>query len=200
MTESKNTRLTLIERVKDRADDKSWQEFIEIYQNYVYVIVRHMNVPVDDCEDIVQQIFLKVWNAFTDFEYGKNSSKFRTWLGSVSHSVVYDYFRKAKRLSDKQERVKNESELDQVTSYSKPEIEKMVEKEWRVYISNLAMQNIKKIFSGKAIEAFNLSIAGRSGEEIAEQLDIKLETVYMLKSRVKKRLIDEINLLKEKYG
>ena len=86
-----------------------------------------------------------------------------------------------------------------ISSISKPEIEEIAEKEWRIYISNLAMQNIKKIFSGNAIEAFELSMKEIPGEEIASTLGVALDSVYMLKSRVKKRLIEEIKMLKEQY-
>ena len=84
-------------------------------------------------------------------------------------------------------------------SFSQAEIEQMAEKEWRIYISNLAMQNLKKIFSGNAVKAFELSVEGVPGEEIAEKLGIALDSVYNLKSRVKKRLVEEIKILREEY-
>lgn len=199
MTEDNETRLTLIQRAMDQDDENAWNEFVAVYNNYIYVIIRQMNVPTDDCDDLLQQIFLKIWKGFPNFEYGKNRSKFRTWLGNVSHSVVYDYFRKRKSISNKQNKVSEESLNDSFKSISEPEIEEIVEREWRVYISNLAMQNLKKVFSGNAIEAFELSLKEVPGEEIASKLGIALDSVYMLKSRVKKRLIEEIKMLKEHY-
>ncbi|MCM8537029.1 MAG: sigma-70 family RNA polymerase sigma factor [Lentisphaeraceae bacterium] len=180
-------------------DESAWNELVGVYNNYIFVIIRKMNVPTDDCDDLLQQIFIKIWKGFSDFEYGKNRSKFRTWLGAVSHSVVYDYFRKKKSLSSKQTMAAEESLSSNFSSITEPEIEEIVEREWRIYISNLAMQNVKKIFSGNAIEAFELSMKEVPGEKIASQLGITLDSVYMLKSRVKKRLIEEIKMLKEHY-
>ena len=75
----------------------------------------------------------------------------------------------------------------------------MAEREWRVYITNLAMANIEQFFSGKAIEVFKLSIKGKSTQEISEELEIKMDTVYILKNRVKKRLTEEIKQLKVQF-
>jgi DNA-directed RNA polymerase specialized sigma24 family protein len=61
------------------------------------------------------------------------------------------------------------------------------------------MQNIKKIFSGHAIQAFEMSVEEVPAEEIAAKLGIALDSVYNLKSRVKKRLVDEIKILRQEY-
>lgn len=199
MDKNNNTRLTLIQRAMNHEDEQAWNEFVEVYKNYIYVIIRQMNVSKDDCDDLLQQVFVKIWKGFEDFEYGKNRSKFRTWLGGVTHRAVIDYFRKEKSLAKKQDKVSSDSEYTDFMSFTQSEVEQMAEKEWRIYISNLAMQNIKKIFSGKAIEAFEMSVAEVPGEEIAEKLGIALDSVYNLKSRVKKRLVEEIKILRNEY-
>ncbi len=48
-----------------------------------------------------------------------------------------------------------------------------------------------------------MSLSGKSGEEIAAQLNIKVNTVYILKHRVKAVLLKEIQQLKhdlENFG
>ena len=199
MDKNNNTRLTLIQRAMNQDDEQAWNEFVHVYKNYIYVIIRRMNVSIDDCDDLLQLVFVKIWKGFGSFEYGKNRSKFRTWLGGVTHRAVIDYFRKEQSLAKKQHKVTNDAEYTGLMSFTESEIEKMAEKEWRLYISNLAMQNLKKIFSGNAIEAFEMSIAEVPGEEIASKLGIALDSVYMLKSRVKKRLVEEIKFLREEY-
>ena len=57
MTEDNNTRLTLIQRAMNQDDENAWNEFVAVYNNYIYVIIRQMNVPADDCDDLLQQIF-----------------------------------------------------------------------------------------------------------------------------------------------
>ena len=106
MDKNNNTRLTLIQRAMNQEDEQAWNEFVEVYKNYIYVIIRKMNVSKDDCDDLLQQVFVKIWKGFEGFEYGKNRSKFRTWLVGVTHRAVIDYFRKENSLAKKQDKVR----------------------------------------------------------------------------------------------
>lgn len=192
------TRLTLIQRAQDQSDEAAWSEFVEIYKNYIYVIIRQMGINDKDCEDILQQVLLKLWKTLPDFEYGKNKSKFRTWLGTITHSSTMDFFRRQASQDRRIEGATN-AQMTHLNTINKPEIEEMAEREWRLYITNLAMNNIEQFFSGKAIDVFKMSIKGQSNQQISEDLGIKLETVYILKNRVKKRLTEEIKQLKAQY-
>jgi len=192
------TRLTLIQRAQDQSDEAAWSEFVEIYKNYIYVIIRQMGINDKDCEDILQQVLLKLWKTLPDFEYGKNKSKFRTWLGTITHSSTMDFFRRQASQDRRIEGATN-AQMTHLNTINKPEIEEMAEREWRLYITNLAMNNIEQFFSGKAIDVFKMSIKGQSNQQISEDLGVKLETVYILKNRVKKRLTEEIKQLKAQY-
>ena len=77
------------------------------------------------------------------------------------------------------------------------DVEAMIEKEWIAYLSDLAMERMKKVFSGKAVDVFTMSLSGASTEEIAGKLDLKPATVYTLRNRVKARYIKEIHALME---
>ena len=192
------TRLTLIQRAQDQNDEAAWSEFVEIYKNYIYVIIRQMGIKDKDCEDILQQVLLKLWKKLPDFEYGKNKSKFRTWLGTITHSATMDFFRRQASQNRRVEGATKE-QVAHLSTIDTPEIEEMAEREWRLYITNLAMANIEQFFSGKAIDVFKMTIQGVSNEKISIDLDIKIETVYILKNRVKKRLTEEIKQLKSQY-
>ena len=75
---------------------------------------------------------------------------------------------------------------------SPAEIDNIIELEWKSHVSKLAFENVQKIFSGKAIDVFQLSTKGYTNQVISEKLDIKLDTVKVLKSRVKSRYIVEL--------
>ena len=72
-----------------------------------------------------------------------------------------------------------------------------MEHEWEIHLTNLALENIAPLFTGKAVDAFRMTLAGKSVEEIAKALDLKDNSVYRLKNRVKERLILEIKHLRE---
>jgi len=80
---------------------------------------------------------------------------------------------------------------------SEMEFDALVEKEWRIYLTNLALERLRKVFSGKAIEAFTRFLDGEKVEQIAKELQLGVESVYTLRNRVKQRLVVEIQSLRQ---
>ena len=72
------------------------------------------------------------------------------------------------------------------------DLEQKIETEWEKYVVTVAMDRIRKIFSGKAVEVFLRVHEGESCEQVSRSLGISKQSAHVLKSRVKKRLMDEV--------
>ena len=72
------------------------------------------------------------------------------------------------------------------------DLEQKLETEWEKYVVTVAMDRIRKIFSGKAVEVFLRVHEGESCEQVSKSLGISKQSAHVLKSRVKKRLMDEV--------
>jgi RNA polymerase sigma factor (sigma-70 family) len=195
MTDDKYlTRQTLIMRACNQDDERAWEEFVEFYQRFIYHILHKMNISLNDFEDLVQVVLLQLWKGLST--YRAEESKFRTWLSRVTRNTVLSYLDKMQRQAKRQEQMGDLQEaLHHLNSYSQAELEKMIESEWQAYVTTMALDNIKPLFSGMAIEAFLLNQKGKSGDEIAVVLDLKKESVYVLVSRVKSKFVDEMRRL-----
>ena len=194
-----NTSLTLIQRAQDPNNEKAWNDFAEVYKGYIYVIISEMGIWEDDCQDLSQQVMIKVWQKLPDFDYNRDRSKFRTWLGALTRNTVVDFIRKQKSRIRMEEKVVQDETLNYLELITLPERDDYAEKEWKNYVANLALRNVKEFFSGKAIEVFQLSMKGVSKIEIAKKLDLHPESVTCLRGRVKRRLQDEIKHLRTEY-
>ena len=186
-----NTRATLIQRVQNQQDEQSWAEFVEIYRRYIYAIIRSMNISEHDTEDILQQVLINLWNSLPKMDCQK-IKRFRSWLSTVTKNCVTDFIRKRTREANRLEKAAKDNTLTYLKTIRLPEIDSIAEREWEIHLTNLALNNIEPLFSGKAVAAFRLTLQGRSVEEIATELDLKENSVYRLKNRVKERLIQEI--------
>jgi RNA polymerase sigma-70 factor (ECF subfamily) len=110
---------------------------------------------------------------------------------------VTDFIRKRTRDANRLKKAGKDETLTYLKAIRLPEINAIAEREWEIHLTNLALENIESLFSGKAVAAFRLTLKGRSVEEIAKELDLKENSVYRLKNRVKDRLIQEIMHLRE---
>jgi RNA polymerase sigma factor (sigma-70 family) len=188
-----HTRETLLERIRNRHDDDSWEDFVFYYKQYIYIICRRMGLNHHDGEEIVQKVMLKIWDKLPTFEYDKKK-RFRGWLCLVTGNTVKDFFRSYKRAQDRKEKAAD-YEIWNPESSSQPEIEKMAEKEWENYIANMALDNIRGKFSDKVIECFMRVSEGTPVKDVSADMDVPLNTVYVYNKRVSNKYYEEIRRL-----
>lgn len=186
------TNQTLIQRIRNQYDDKSWEEFVHFYQRYIYVIIRNMNVSHHDAEDLGQQVVLKVWEGIQKFDYQPGKHRFRSWLCVVTKNTVINYIRKkSNQMTKLSGSEQNDLQL-YLNGISLPDIEKVAKREWENHVATLAMEKVSERFQPQVIEAFKLFTEGLDGKAIADQMGIPLNTAHVYKKRVQDALREEV--------
>lgn len=191
MTERWNTRKTLLQRAQDQDDAEAWDEFVFYYHDFLKMVLLKMNFNQNDIEDAIQEVLIKLWKALPGFSTD-GTAKFRTWMSRIVRNSAIDYFRKHSGKSTE------ELQEESLPSSTEPDIENFIQEEWEVHIISLALNQVKPLFSEKAMQAFELAMDNESTEDIAVKLDITPNAALKLKNRVKHRMVQEINLLRQK--
>jgi RNA polymerase sigma factor (sigma-70 family) len=190
-----NTRQTLIAKIRDQHDDKSWAEFVSLYERYIFVVINKSGIGFDECEDLLQKVLIALWQKLPSFEYVPNKCKFRSWMNTIIHNVVVSYFRKSKRHQNDKQRDSLRRITENPKEHEIPEIYVTAEKEWKNHVANLAWENIQGEIKGKAIDVFISFSKGKDIDEICQELDIKKNSAYVFKNRVQELLYKEIRHL-----
>lgn len=196
----KLTRQTLIEKLQESCNEDSWEEFINLYKGYVFVIIKSMNFSDDDCHDIMQMTFLKVWKNVQGFQHGGRNGQFRQWLGRISKNTALNHIKKQKSEAQKTNKMQLEQQESHLANITEPEVGAMAEKEWGFYIANVAWNNVKDSVNETLQAVLELSMDGKSRTEIASELDIPLNSVSVYKRRVTNVLQKEIRRLENEFG
>jgi len=197
--EQYHTRETLLERIRNQHDEKSWEEFVFYYRHYIYIICRRMNLGHHDAEEVVQKVLLKMWNKLPGFDYDK-TRRFRSWLAQVTGNCVRDFFRYNKRQVDKVEKAGADASSFHADRTAVPDVEKIAEKEWETYIANMALNNIRDKFSEKTISLFLELSGGETAQSLSGKFDIPANTISVYKKRVTAKLCEEIRRLNVELG
>jgi RNA polymerase sigma factor (sigma-70 family) len=74
-------------------DAKSLELLVNKYLSLVYNFTYRYVGSAADAEDIVQEVFVKVWRHLKKFDQQKN---FKTWLLSIAKNTAIDFLRKKK--------------------------------------------------------------------------------------------------------
>jgi RNA polymerase sigma-70 factor (ECF subfamily) len=140
-----------------------------------------------EAEDLTQEIFLKLYNSLSKFDFEKN---FTAWLLTLTKNYLIDEYRRTKW--EKTQRDDFDERVLSQTSLSGPE-ETLVRKETRTLI----WKGLNQLSSEMRMAVILRDLQGRSYEEMAEILKLPLGTV---KSRVNRARIALAEVLREKKG
>ena len=162
---------------------------MRLYTPVIYRWVRSKGVPPDDAADTVQEVFRALVRALPTFEYDRPGG-FGRWLRTVTTNKCRDYFRrKAARPA-----VTN----SEVTAQDFDNVDEFAEAEYRDALSRQALKIMRDEFEATTWKACWLHVvSGKSAAEIAAELGISVNAVYVSKSRVLRRLRQELDGLME---
>lgn len=189
------TRMTLLEKIKDRHDESAWEDFIHYYERYIFNMLKRMRLYDAEAEELCQKIIVKLWKKLPDFEYTQGTAKFRTWLSRVVTNAVRDQVRRSNTAKKYRDQEMEKGLNGEGENISESEVEKIAEEEWAVYVSNLAWENIKEEIPDSHRKIFLLHTEGKSSDEIASTLEMNYNTVNVYKKRVRDLLVTEIKRL-----
>lgn len=199
MSEEWVTKQTLIMRAKNKDDHQAWEDFVGYYESFIGVILGHLNVRVSDRDDLKQDILLKIWDNLQKFDYDPEKGRFRSWLKTLIRNKFIDSVRKKKRVQDREVMsLDNSHESEEISpNLTEEKLSEIIDREWRVHMTNKAMERVEKAFSGNAIKVFKMSLDEVPTREIARRLELSENSISKLRKRVEERLILEINRLRE---
>jgi RNA polymerase sigma-70 factor (ECF subfamily) len=85
-----------VEALVYSAQEGDQDAFAKLYDHFIDQIYRYVyyRVQVEDVEDIVENVFLKVWENLK--QYKPQQKSFSAWVFRIAHNLVVDHYRAAK--------------------------------------------------------------------------------------------------------
>ena len=186
MTESPDTRLSLIVRLKDRRDREAWGEFLEIYRPLVCRLAAAQGLQHADAEDVAQQVFASVAGAVERWQPDAERAKFRTWLTTIARNAILNAL--ARRPLDRASGDTVERDLLAACAADPAESQLLVA-ESRREVFQWAARRVREEFKPQTWDAFWLTaVEGRTIAEAAAAIQKQPGAIYAARSRVMRRL------------
>jgi RNA polymerase sigma-70 factor (ECF subfamily) len=178
------TSLTLLERLHQPDAHEAWSRFVNLYTPLLYHWARSVLPSEQDPSDLVQEVLLLLVQKLPEFAYDRQKS-FRGWL----RTVLVNKWREQQR--KRTAPMATGQDLSDVEGPEEgPTLE---EKEYREYLVRRALQIMQSEFESATWQAcWESVVASRPAVDVAEELGISVNAVYLAKSRVLRRLHQEL--------
>ena len=184
-----STSSSLLERVKLH-DADSWRRLSDLYGPVVYRWARRTDLQPSDAADVVQEVFAAVLTGVGGFRRGPQGG-FRGWLWTITRNKIRDHFRDVTARGELPGGVEHAGRAPQV-SESPPE-ERGPSSGSDRELLHRALRLVEGDFQRATWQAFwRTSVEGRPPADVAEELGLTLAAVYAAKSRVIRRLREEL--------
>jgi RNA polymerase sigma-70 factor, ECF subfamily len=181
-----STSISLLERLRRRHDEGAWERFVQLYTPLLCHWAGRLGLEGQDAADLVQDIFTVLVQKLPEFCYNP-SKRFRGWLWTVTLNCH------RKRLRRQQVPVQP-GEPGLLSQATTPDVaEEIAEEEYRQFLTRRVMELMQQEFQPATWKAFwEYVVNQRPAAEVAEELGLTENAVYLAKGRVLRRLREEL--------
>jgi RNA polymerase sigma-70 factor (ECF subfamily) len=185
------TRPSLLMRLRDLQDADSWQLFVVTYEPLIRAYCRRKGLQEADAADVCQDVLAQVSQSLRTFEYQPERGRFRNWLLTVTRQKLARFLHRQNRTI----RGTGEAPLDQAVDASP---DAAWTDEFNIRVLRVCLERIEAEFEPVTWQAFQrVWLDVQPAAEVARLLNLPVANVYAAKSRVLKRLRQEILLVAE---
>src|SRR5262245_53562490 len=93
------TRQSLLARLKDLGDQKSWGEFFDAYWRLIHATALKAGLTELEAQEVVQEVMIADSKKMPEFTYKPGKDSLKGWLLSVTRWKVADQFRKREKMT-----------------------------------------------------------------------------------------------------
>lgn len=184
------TPASLLERLRQPAAEEAWGRFVRLYTPFIYMWARGAGLQPADAADLVQDVLASLIQSLPRFSYDQHKS-FRAWLRTVTVNKWRD---RCRRLATRP--LGALAEPEEVAEPPGPD--SFAEVEYRQQLVARAIELMQADFQPATWKAFwELVVNGRPAADIARELNLSPNAIYLARGRVLQRLRQELDGLVE---
>lgn len=190
--DSSSTNVSLLSRIRDRADSSAWREFDRRYRELMLRYCRRRGMSQVDAEDVVQATLTGLSESLPRFTYDPNRGRFRDYLCRCVRNEIFRWTARpqvaARPLYNNEGRP-----IVEPPDAAASGADTTWEEEWVAHHYRRALEVIRKSFDARNVELFDRSIAGASVELLASEFGVSVQTIYKARKRIRERMEELIN-------
>jgi len=188
----------LLEGLRKPDNRTVWREFTDRYRPMIMNYARRsFGLHPHDAEDAAQVVLEAFCRAYCRGDYNREKGRLRTWLFTIAHNQIVNLLRKRPRREV--QAAGDTSRTDAFARISAEDrTEDIWEEEWRRNVLTACLEEARRQFDSRTIRAFDaLTTQGLSARQVAEELGMTTNAVYLAKHRVLKRIREMVSPMEE---
>ena len=180
-----STSLSLLQRLRTGTDAVSWEQLLDIYKPLIWGWLRRQSTPIQDAEDLTQDVLAILVKELPKFEHNGQKGAFRAWLRNITANRLRVYWRSGKGTTTVADYQSLADQLEDAAS----EMSQQWDRQHDQYVLRKMLSQMEQEFEPKTLTAFRrVALEGAKPEDVAKEVGMTVVAIYIAKSRVLRRL------------
>jgi RNA polymerase sigma-70 factor, ECF subfamily len=173
-----STSISLLEQLRQAPREADWDRFVRQYTPLLSYWARRLGLQDQDAADLVQEVLIVMVRKLPGFQYRPERS-FRGWM----RTILINKWR------DRRERRRAVALEGDVQPQAPADCDTLEEREHGLYVLGRALRLMVSAFEPATWQAcWETVVGGRPAAQVAAELGLTVNAVYLAKARVLRRL------------
>ena len=193
------TRASLLGRLKNWEDAKSWEEFTQTYSRLIRAVALKAGLTESEAKDVEQETLLCVAKSIHEFESNPERGTFKSWLLNLTRWRIADQFRRRSPGAGASAPPADGSPTRTPTVERIPgpdNLDAEWEIEWKRNIVETALARVGRKVKPKHLQIFDLyAMRHWPAGKVARELGVTRVQVYLVNHRLTQLMKREVEYL-----
>ena len=172
-----------------RSHEGAWKQFVNRFRGPIVRFARDLGLGPEEAEDVAQETLLDFVRAYRDGQYDRDKGRLSAWLFGIAHRRALNAGRQLARRSRPLAAGQRTEFWDNLPD--EPTARRSWDQSWRQAILEQCLEYLRAEMESKTIRAFELfAIERRPAADVARELDMSRNAVFIAKHRVLKRILE----------
>jgi RNA polymerase sigma-70 factor (ECF subfamily) len=187
----------LLGRVKARQPE-AWRQLVRLFGPVVYGWCRHSGLQPADAGDVTQETFRAVMTGVQNFRRDRPGDSFRGWLWTITRSKVQDHFRRRQGRPAAEGGTDAQQQMQQIPDHPPESSTTRPSASVGSSPAHRGLEQVRAEFEDRTWQAFwRTAVDQQPATAVADELGMTPAAVYKAKSRIMRRIRQELGDLLE---
>jgi RNA polymerase sigma-70 factor (ECF subfamily) len=178
------TSSSLIDRLREPSNETAWERMVDVYTPLIRGWLKRYAVQDQDVEDLLQEVLAIVVRKMPEFRQQPQIGAFRRWLRNITVNCLRDFWRAQKYRPRASGADEFAHMLDQLAD-GDSSMSKLWDREHDDHVARHLLEMVRGRFEDKTWRAFQgVTLAGTPVDQVAQELGMSVNAVFIAKSRV----------------
>ena len=178
------TSVSFLDSLRNDPGEQQWQMLTDLYSPLIRGWLIRSGAVSSDLDDLTQDVLIVVVRRFPEFRREPQAGAFRSWLRTITVNCLRDHWKRRKRQPVALGGTDFAAVIEQLSD-PQSALSQLWDKEHNACVSAYLLNQIRSNTSESTWRAFQrFALDGLSADEVARELGVSANSVFIAKSRV----------------